>query len=57
VLLWFDAQMPALGNRTPRDLIDEDPATHRPALMAMARGGRAQLDRGGAAYGAVEHAA
>jgi hypothetical protein len=57
VLLWFDAHMPALGNRTPRELIDEDPAAHRPALMAMARGGRAQLDRGGVAYGAVEHAA
>jgi hypothetical protein len=57
VLLWFDALMPALGNRTPRELIDEDPAAHRPALMAIARGGRAQLDRGGVAYGAVEHAA
>jgi hypothetical protein len=57
VLLWFDAPMPGLNERTPRELIDDDPAAHRPALMALARGGRAQLDQGGALYGAVEHAA
>jgi hypothetical protein len=56
-LLWFDARMPQLGGRTPRELIDEDPATHRQALMSLARGGRAQTDRGGAVDGAVVHAA
>jgi hypothetical protein len=57
VLLWFDARTPQLGGRTPRELLDEDPATHRPALIALARGGRAQSDRGGARYGALERAA
>ncbi len=57
VLLWFDARTPELGDRTPRELLDEDPATHRPALIAFARGGRAQTDRGGVAYGALDHAA
>ncbi len=57
VLLWFDARVPQLGGRTPRELIDEDAATHREALLAFARGGRAQGDRGGAAYGAVAQAA
>lgn len=57
VLLWFDAPMPALGGRTPRELLDEDPVAHRPALMALVRGGRAQTDRGGARYGAVDQAA
>jgi hypothetical protein len=52
-LLWFDARLPQLGDRTPRELVDEDPATHRAALMSLARGGRAQTDRGGAAYGAA----
>jgi hypothetical protein len=56
VLLWFDAPMPALDGRTPRELLDEDPAANRPALIAVARGGRAQVDRGGVAYGAVERA-
>jgi hypothetical protein len=54
-LLWFDARL--LEQRTPRELIDEDPATHRQALMALARGGRAQTDRGGAPHGAVDRAA
>ncbi len=57
VLLWFDARTPQLGERTPRELLDADPATHRPALMAFARGARAQTDRGGVAYGALGHAA
>jgi hypothetical protein len=57
VLLWFDAPMPRLGERTPRALIDEDPVAHRPALIALARGGRAQTDRGGATYGALGRAA
>ncbi|HWK29384.1 MAG TPA: hypothetical protein VNS09_22665 [Solirubrobacter sp.] len=55
VLLWFDARQ--LDGRTPRELIDEDPATHRAALIALARGGRAQTDRGGARLGAVDRAA
>ena len=46
MLLWFDARM--LDGRTPRELIDEDPATYRQPLLALARGGRAQTDRGGA---------
>jgi hypothetical protein len=54
-LLWFDARM--LEDRTPRELIDEDPATYRQPLIALARGGRAQTDRGGARYGAVDRAA
>jgi hypothetical protein len=54
ILLWFDAPMPELGGRTPRELIDEDPAAHRLALIALVRGGRAQVDRGGVAYSAVE---
>lgn len=57
VLLWFDARTPELGDRTPRELLDEDPATHRPALISFARGGRAQTDRGGVAYGDLDHAA
>jgi hypothetical protein len=56
VLLWFDAPMELLGGRTPRALLDEDPVAHRPALMALARAGRAQLDAGGA-DGALAHAA
>lgn len=56
VLLWFDARLPQLSGRTARELIDEDPATHRQGLIALARGGRAQLDRGGAADAAVDHA-
>lgn len=54
-LLWFDARV--LDGRTPRELIDEDAATHRQALIALARSGRAQSDRGGARYGAVALAA
>lgn len=57
VLLWFATPAPALGGRTPRELLDEDPVVNRPALMALARGGRSQLDRGGALYGGVEPAA
>ncbi|WP_205697467.1 hypothetical protein [Conexibacter sp. SYSU D00693] len=58
VLLWFDAPMPQLGGRTPRELLDEDPAAHRRALMALARGGRAQLDAAEpAAHGALDRAA
>jgi hypothetical protein len=53
-LLWFDARM--LDGRTPRELIDEDPATHRQPLMSLARGGRAQTDQG-YALGAVGDAA
>jgi len=41
-LLWFDARM--LAGRTPRELIDEDPVTHRRSLMALARGGRMESD-------------
>lgn len=44
VLLWFDAPMEALGGATPRQLLDAGPAVNRTALMAIARGGRAQLD-------------
>jgi len=54
-LLWFDARM--IDGRTPRELIDEDPATYRETLIALARGGRGQTDRGGARYGAVDSAA
>ncbi len=54
-LLWFDARL--LDGRTPRELIDEDPATYRAPLIALARGGRAQTDRGGARYGALDDAA
>lgn len=57
VLLWFDARAAQLGDRTPRALLDEDPATHRPALIALARGGRAQTDRGGVVLGALDQAA
>jgi hypothetical protein len=42
-LLWFDARL--LDGRTPRELIDEDPVTHREALMRLARGGRMQTDQ------------
>lgn len=57
ILLWFDAPMELLGGRTPRDLLDEDPAANREKLITLARGGRAQLDLGGVAYADVEHAA
>ncbi len=57
VLLWFDAPMPVLDGRTPRQLLEEDAVANRPALITLARGGRAQLDRGGARYGALDHAA
>lgn len=57
VLLWFDAPMDALGGRTPRQLLDEDPVGNRSTLMSFARSGRAQLDSGGVAYGDVEHSA
>ena len=57
VLLWFDAPMDLLGGRTPRELLDEDPVANRDKLMALARGGRGQLDFGGVSYGDVEHAA
>jgi hypothetical protein len=53
-LLWFDARM--IGDRTPRELIDEDPVTYRQPLMSLARGGRSQTDQGDA-LGAVGHAA
>lgn len=43
--LWFDAPMPQLGGRTPRELLDESPEIHGPALLTAARGGRAQDDR------------
>lgn len=55
MLLWFDARM--VGDRTPRELIDEDPATYREPLLKLARGGRGQVDRGGARYGALGVAA
>jgi hypothetical protein len=55
-LLWFDARRPQLGGHTPRELIDEDPVTHRSTLIALARGGRAQTDQGGAAYAALDRA-
>lgn len=54
VLLWFDAQMPALGGATPRERLDDDPVRHRAALLAVARGGRAQLDTGGSADGDLD---
>lgn len=57
VLLWFDAPMAALGERTPRDLLDEDPAAHRTALLRLARGGRAQLDQSGADSDGVDQRA
>lgn len=57
VLLWFDAPMEQLDGRTPRELLDADPIANRPTLIALARGGRAQLDQGGVAYGDVAHAA
>jgi hypothetical protein len=57
VLLWFDAPMEQLDGRTPRELLDDDPVANRPALLALVRGGRAQLDQGGVAYGDVAHAA
>jgi hypothetical protein len=46
--LWFNA--PILDGRTPRELLDDDPDGHRQELIALARGGRAQTDRGGARY-------
>ncbi len=42
-LLWFDARL--LDGRTPRELLDEDPVTHRQPLMRLARGGRMQTDQ------------
>jgi hypothetical protein len=57
VLLWFDAPMGQLDGRTPRQLLDEDPVANRPILIALARGGRAQLDFGGVAYRDVGSAA
>jgi hypothetical protein len=57
VLLWFSAPMDQLGGRTPRELIDEDVQRNGRALLALARGGRGQLDQGTHPYDALEHGA
>jgi hypothetical protein len=43
--LWFDACRPQLGDRSPRELLDENPVTAREPLLGLAAGGRMQLDR------------
>jgi len=44
ILLWFDRSREQFGDRTPREMIDEDVAEAEPLLLSLARGGRAQLD-------------
>lgn len=56
-VLWFDAHFPQLNGSTPRELLEEDPQRHGPRLLALARGGRGQLDQGGAQYGALDESA
>ena len=39
VRMWFDNPVPKLGNRSPQQLLDEDAAGHRTALIEFVRGG------------------
>lgn len=39
VRMWFDNPVPKLGNRSPQQLLDEDAAGHRTALVEFVRGG------------------
>ena len=43
VVMWFDAPRPQLGGRTPLELLDENEALAREALVPLARGARGQL--------------
>ena len=43
IVLWFDAPREQFGNRTPRELIDDDVADAAQRLLPLARGGRGQL--------------
>ncbi len=44
ILMWFDRSREQFGDRTPREMIDEDVSEAAPLLLSLARGGRAQLD-------------
>lgn len=48
VALWFEAPREVLGGRTALDAIGESVAAAREPLLALARGGRGQLDVGDA---------
>lgn len=39
VRMWFDNPVPQLDNRSPQQLLDEDVAKHRTALLEFVRGG------------------
>lgn len=39
VRMWFDNPVPQLDDRSPQQLLDEDVAGHRTALLAFVRGG------------------
>jgi hypothetical protein len=43
ILMWFDRSREQFGDRTPREMIDEDVSEAAPLLLSLARGGRAQL--------------
>lgn len=43
LVMWFDAPRHQLGGRTPLELLDEDEASAREALLSLARGARGQL--------------
>ncbi len=43
VVMWFDAVRHQLRGRAPLELLEEDPATARDALVSLARGSRGQL--------------
>lgn len=46
IVLWFDNPRPQLDGRTPRDLMDESIERAHDVLIALARGGRDQVDIG-----------
>jgi len=43
LVMWFDATREQLGGRTPLQMLDEDEASAREALIELARGARGQL--------------
>lgn len=43
LVMWFDAPRHQLGGRTPLELLDENEAAAREALVSLARGSRGQL--------------
>jgi len=44
ILMWFDRSREQFGDRTPREMMDDDVSEAGPLLLSLARGGRTQLD-------------